>query len=59
MRWLVSITNSMDMNLSKYQEIVKDREACGTQKVLQDLATKRQKIYIHHIFFIPSFVAGP
>ena len=27
MRWLVSITNSMDMNLSKYQEIVKDREA--------------------------------
>ena len=27
MRWLGSITNSMDMNLSKFQEIVKDREA--------------------------------
>ena len=27
MRWLVSITDSMDMNLSKFQEIVKDREA--------------------------------
>ena len=27
MRWLDSITDSMDMNLSKFQEIAKDREA--------------------------------
>ena len=27
MRWLESITNAMDMNLSKLQEIVKDRGA--------------------------------
>ena len=27
MRWLESITNSMDMNLSKLREIVKDRGA--------------------------------
>ena len=27
MRWLDSIIDSMDMNLSKFQETVKDREA--------------------------------
>ena len=27
MRWLDSITKSMDVNLSKLQEIVKDKEA--------------------------------
>ena len=28
MRWLDSVTNTMDMNLGKLQEMVRDREAC-------------------------------
>ena len=29
MKWLYNVTNSMDMNLSKLQEIVKDRGGRG------------------------------
>ena len=50
MRWLVSITHSMDMNLSKFWEIVKDRgawilQSIGLQRVRydrSDLATEQQ-----------------
>ena len=48
MRWLDSITDSVDMNLSKLQEVVKDRKAyvlqsVGLKRVRQDLVTEQQQ----------------
>ena len=47
MKWLDSITDSMDMNSSKLQEIVKNREAwCGVGRARHDFATEQQQYLI-------------
>ena len=58
-RWLDGITNSIDMNLSKFGDTVKDGEpgalqSMGLQRVLQDLVTEQQQaLDVHKVSGVP------
>ena len=43
MRWLDGITDAMDMNLSKFQEMVRPVTPMGSQRVRHNWATEQQQ----------------
>ena len=50
MRWLDGITNSMDMNLSKLQKMVKDRKAwCTTLHGGHKELDKTERLHFHSL----------
>ena len=58
-RWLGGITKSMDMSVSKFQKMVKDKDAwCatvhGTQRIRHDRASEQQQQIVSIYYSINS-----
>ena len=61
MRWLDDVTNSMDMNLSRLQEMVMDREAWhaavhGVAKSWTQLNNNKELLRVTNIFRILTVI---
>ena len=64
MRWLDGFIDTMDMSISKFREIVKDRKACYASKSQTQLSDWTTIIYIffickYAIFSVHSFYCPP